>query len=148
MREKINKLGFMVMKPFIGVIISGTTRARALIIYKDEVLLVRDWLGSQRWNMPGGGVHRGEKPKNGLVRELQEELSLEVQPKQLKQIMKAEQNEHGVRFLAVVCRLSLKSKQSFTIQKSELIEAGWHKLSKLPDNLHPIVLEALKASKK
>lgn len=148
MREKINKFGFMLMKPFIVLLLLGTTRARALIICDDEILLVRDWLGSQRWNLPGGGVRKNEKPITGLIRELEEELNLGVQPKQLIQIMKTEQNEFRVKFLAIIFQIKLKKKPKLTIKKNELIEAGWHSVTKLPENIQPLVLEALKARQK
>ncbi len=148
MREKINKFGFVLLKPFIVLFLLGTTRARALIICDDEILLVRDWLGSQRWNLPGGGVRKDEKPMAGLVRELEEELNLGVQPKQLKQIMKTEQNELRVKFLAIIFQIKLKKKPKLTIKKNELIEASWHSVAKLPENIQPLVLEALKARQK
>lgn len=148
MREKINKFGFILLKPFISLFLAGTTRARALIVYEDEILLVRDWLGSQRWSMPGGGVRKGERSQQGLVRELQEELGLKIQPKQLKQIMKTKQDEHGARFLAIIFQINLTEKPKLTIKKNELIEAGWHSATKLPEEVHPLVSEALKIRKK
>lgn len=148
MREKINRFGFLLLQPFVGLMISGTKRTRALMICDEELLLVRGWLGSQRWNMPGGGTHKGEKSKKGLKRELREELDISIQQKHLKQILKIKQDEHGARFEAIIYQINLQSKPNFKIRKSELIEAGWHKIDNLPDHLHPVVKQALKARKK
>ena len=43
-----------------------------------EVLLVRHSYGPDRWELPGGGVRRGEQPRAALQRELEEELGLSV----------------------------------------------------------------------
>ena len=43
------------------------------------VLLVRvgpDQLGADRWTLPGGGLDWGEHPRNGLLREFEEETGL------------------------------------------------------------------------
>lgn len=148
MREQINKFGFSLLKPLAGFMLSGSTRVRALIIAQDEVLLARSWVGSQRWSMPGGGIRKGEKPKNGLKRELHEELDLNIQTEHYRQIMKIKQNEHGAEFAVIIFQMNVEEKRSFKIRKSEIIEAAWHKIDALPDNLHPLVNEALRARKK
>jgi 8-oxo-dGTP pyrophosphatase MutT (NUDIX family) len=51
--------------------------AKAAIVCAGEVLLVRHTYGPARWELPGGGVHRGEEPRAALARELREELGLE-----------------------------------------------------------------------
>ncbi len=148
MREKINRFGFVLLRPFVGLMISGSTRTRALILHRGKVLLVRGWFGSQTWGMPGGGVRKNENSKKGLKRELREELGINAQPKQFRQIMKVEQEEHNTRFTSIVYQIDLQTKTKFKIRRSELIEAAWHKINNLPDNLHPLVKEALKIRKK
>ena len=65
-------------------------RAGAIIIKDNKILLIRrikkDWLvphslgegGGEYWVFPGGGVEAGETPEQAMVREIQEELSLDV----------------------------------------------------------------------
>jgi 8-oxo-dGTP pyrophosphatase MutT (NUDIX family) len=50
--------------------------AKAALVCAGEVLLVRHTYGPPRWELPGGGVHRGEEPLAALARELREELGL------------------------------------------------------------------------
>lgn len=55
-------------------------RAGAVIVKDGQILLFRrvkeGW--GEYWVFPGGGVEEGETPEQALVREVQEELSLQV----------------------------------------------------------------------
>lgn len=58
-----------------------TVRVGALIITGDGLLLVRQQRRDREyWLLPGGGVQFGESLAGALVRELREELSLEIVP--------------------------------------------------------------------
>jgi 8-oxo-dGTP pyrophosphatase MutT (NUDIX family) len=52
--------------------------AAAVLLCRGEILLVRHTYGPDRWELPGGGVRRGEEPAAALARELEEELGLSV----------------------------------------------------------------------
>lgn len=64
------------MTPGLMLILPFTTRTRVLLTCGDQILVVRGWLSDGRWQLPGGGLHRGEAPEIGAQRELREETDL------------------------------------------------------------------------
>jgi 8-oxo-dGTP pyrophosphatase MutT (NUDIX family) len=52
---------------------------QCVIARGDEVLLVRHSYGDRRrWELPGGAIKRGEQPHDAAVREVREELGIDV----------------------------------------------------------------------
>lgn len=49
----------------------------------DRVLLVETTYGAKVWEIPGGGLEEGEYPLEAAVREVKQELGLDVRPGQL-----------------------------------------------------------------
>jgi ADP-ribose pyrophosphatase YjhB (NUDIX family) len=53
----------------------------------DRVLFVRHTYGNRRiWELPGGGLRRGEEPGSAVRREMQEELGLEVELEGVREV--------------------------------------------------------------
>lgn len=68
---KFLKLYWKIVKPFsIGV--------RAIIINENNEILLVQHTNANQWYLPGGGVHKKEHLVDALKRELDEELSLEI----------------------------------------------------------------------
>jgi 8-oxo-dGTP pyrophosphatase MutT (NUDIX family) len=58
-----------------------TKKARARVIIHNElgeVLLVRNWIGSRQWELPGGAIEKGETAQEAARRELFEETGVEI----------------------------------------------------------------------
>ena len=87
------------------------------------------------WSLPGGRVEFMERVEDALVRELREELGVEVQIESLicvtNHIVPAD-NAHWVS-PAYVVRLVSGSPQNLEPEKTATIE--WFPLSQLPENL-------------
>ncbi len=59
-------------------------RATAVIVRDDEILMVRfEDFGKSFWYLPGGGIEAGETPEQALVREVREELNIDVESHKL-----------------------------------------------------------------
>lgn len=56
----------------------GQVSQKVVIERDGKVLISRD-KGAVNWDLPGGRIHIGENPINGLVREVKEEIGVEVQ---------------------------------------------------------------------
>ena len=56
---------------------SGWVAQKALIQRDGKVLISLD-VTQSNWDIPGGRIHMGENPKEGLARELKEELGVDV----------------------------------------------------------------------
>jgi 8-oxo-dGTP diphosphatase len=50
------------------------------VIERDSAVLLARWIGSDppRWTLPGGGLDHGEDPRDGAVREVEEETGYRV----------------------------------------------------------------------
>ena len=74
------------------------SRTRVVVVYDKKILMVRSWVGSGKFGLPGGGLHRGEDERVGAVRELQEETGIRVQPSQLTKFMDLSKGDHGFTY--------------------------------------------------
>ena len=64
-----------VIRPLVPIDWGGV---KCVLTDGDRVLLVRHTYGSRRWDLPGGGRHRGEQPIDTARREMYEELGVQI----------------------------------------------------------------------
>lgn len=55
----------------------------AVVIDGDSILLVEDFRSPGEWKLPSGRIELGERPSEGVARELEEETGLAVDPDEL-----------------------------------------------------------------
>lgn len=119
-------------------------RTRALITWKNKVLLVRNVADYNRWTLPGGGSKPRESYAASLAREIQEELNIQMSPKKLHLIKHYDKSEVGEPYDKVCFYLDLSDTQLSEITLSnEILEARWFLISELPSRLSPVVKLAL-----
>jgi 8-oxo-dGTP pyrophosphatase MutT (NUDIX family) len=72
---------------FAYSLLTGTKRVRIVVFNEQgELLLLKTWLGANKWGLPGGGVERGEPLESAAARELVEETGIEVAPSDLREL--------------------------------------------------------------
>lgn len=127
--------------------------AAALFFNKiGEILLVKPTY-KNHWGMPGGTIEEGESPAKGCVREVKEELSLEVKKENLKLLL-VDYIAEGVtkswgdalRFVFFVGVLSDEEISEIKLQESELERMEFVDVSELPKRLSAHTARAIAKS--
>ncbi len=100
----------------------GHGRTRIVLLHDDKVLVMKQWISSGKWSLPGGGLHKGESMAGGAARELLEETSLRLDPRQLRHIGRATYRRYGHSFdyHVFVARVGTDAVRAQRIEVSEL----------------------------
>lgn len=122
----------------------GQGRTRVVVVHEDKVLVMKQWISSGKWSLPGGGIHKGESMAGGAVRELYEETRLKLDPRQLTHIGRGTYRKYGHRFEYHVFATSVGS-AFVRAQRIEVSELAWVRPGELrASNASPDTLHALK----
>jgi 8-oxo-dGTP pyrophosphatase MutT (NUDIX family) len=101
------------------------TRTRVVIVSREHILIVRGWLSSGEWMLPGGGLHKGEDPILGAIREVSEETGITLKPKQLKFLYDRMASERGLKFRYRAYVAYLPGMPRVRKQRFELTDIQW-----------------------
>ena len=104
-----------------------TTRPRVGILCGDEVLLVQNW-GDRKWSLPGGGAHRNEDHKQAAIREIKEELGLDLPTEDVKPVALVALKSYDAPLFIV----RLSEKPQISPQKLEIAAYNWCHLNEIP----------------
>lgn len=134
--ERLGRALYWATWPGIWLVIQlSPPRTRLALVHKGKVLLVKDWLGSGEWTLPGGGLHRREPAEVGAAREMLEETSILVDAKTLKSLGSFRVKTNGIPVRIVGFWKEVKQNPEVTARKGELIGFKWadkRDLQKLP----------------
>lgn len=99
------------------------SRTRVLVVCGDELLLVRPWMGTGRWILPGGGLHRHEDPELGARREVLEETGIILPPKldNLGDFIA----QGWERYSYTLFMANLESRPDVQLRQLEILDAQW-----------------------
>lgn len=110
----------------------------AVILDDSNKILMCHRTDRNLWNLPGGGMEKGETPWEGVIREVDEETGLQVEVEKMTGVYaKPDQNEVCFTFL---CKI-VGGKMTLT-NESDKIE--YFKLIDLPQNISPKQIERIK----
>ncbi len=148
MKQILRKLGiiaFWAAWPALWLYMRGTTRTRIFLMSGGKILVVRVWLSDGKWRLPGGGLHDGEDPAEGITRELREETGISVEIESLTLLADEPFKEYGFRFRNVYFSAELDTLPLTHNQKFEISDAKWMSPEELnPHNAGADVLIALR----
>ena len=125
---------FYLLWPLVWFYAPLTIRVRAVLLYEDEVLVVKNWFGPNSWQLPGGGHKRGETVIETAIREIKEELSIELDVKQCRQLNDEPivKSKSGLLMRYYLVEVVLDNKPSITANK-EITDHEWKTVSSVSD---------------
>jgi ADP-ribose pyrophosphatase YjhB (NUDIX family) len=104
-----------------------------------RVLLVRHrfWPVGRQVGLPGGYALAGERLEEALAREVREETGLAVDVAHVVQVSSGFQLRVEVAFAASLATGGGGGEPALRLDSREVLEAGFHELSALPEDLMP-----------
>lgn len=121
---------------FLPVFVNGSKRTR-VAPYDPKtrrILLVKSWIGAQKWDLPGGGIKKGESAIDCALRETFEETGITLKKAKCKSVGTIRITEHVATYSAEVF-LAMTEETPPTGQPFEILDAQWFSVDNLPDNL-------------
>lgn len=129
--QKIRRLLHWLTWPAVFIVMRGSLRTRVLVVARGKILVIRGWHAGQQWELPGGGVHRGEKIKVAAAREVYEELGISLLASSLTSLGLIEHNQRGIQFRIESFTTTLPKQVALQPSRLEVVETYWAKPSEL-----------------
>lgn len=129
--KKLGTLVFWLIWPLTTPLLRRTTRTRLLLSVGDEVLVTRSWVSDGRWSLPGGGLHRGEIALQGVLREVHEEVGIDLLASTVRAVGSGSYHGHGQTFSCHYFVAELTAKPMLHLQRLEISAAQWVPLNQL-----------------
>lgn len=145
---QLGKIVFWLSWPALWVYLRIGWRTRVLVVADGKLLMVKSWLGTNQWGLPGGGLHKNEDPTAGALRELREETGVKLKADQLKFLYKGKAQHHGLGFRYWCYVAELPKSVPIHKQQLEITNVAWRPIVSLTeDSLTGESREALMAWK-
>jgi len=108
-----------------------TTGVKSVLLYRDQVLLIKNSYGRKLWTLPGGGIRRGESLEEAVIRETLEEVGIVIQaPKICGSVFYDGEYKKNTIWVFVT---NVESPE-FSVSSLEVDEVRWFNVNKLPEN--------------
>jgi 8-oxo-dGTP pyrophosphatase MutT (NUDIX family) len=142
--RRLGNLAYYLGLPLLRLVLNNSKRTRVLIMSGDKILVVKGWLSDGLWELPGGGLRRGELKVDGATREVREETSLQLNRDDLEFITDFDIEDKGIRLYLSLFKTETSETSSIKNQFIEIIDHLWINMDQLTDqNSSPDLLMAL-----
>lgn len=121
----LGKIFFWLTWPLLFIYLRFGKRTRVVLRVGNEFLVVKGWYGDGSWQLPGGGLHRGEDSLSGAIREVGEETGISLHPKDLTLLAENLVSNGGLRFRYDAYVAVLPNKPDIRMQRWEIIDYTW-----------------------
>ncbi len=101
------------------------THGALVAVWHQQRLLLVEVSYRQGLSLPGGGIHRGETPRQAAVRELAEELGLRVNPEALVDPWSCTRTYAGGSNTVTIFSLQLRDEPVVQVDGLELVGIRW-----------------------
>jgi 8-oxo-dGTP pyrophosphatase MutT (NUDIX family) len=108
-----------------------TRRARVVVIVDDKILVVRNKLGPNVWQLPGGGIKFGESVADAATREVFEELKVASKSALVMNQEPLVCSQFGLLFRLHFVRITPQEPMDIVMQSSEIAEYEWLPVAEL-----------------
>lgn len=146
--EKFGRIVYRLVTPTLRLLpASYKLRVRTVVVNdNNELLLVRSWMGSQSWNLPGGGIGYQEDSKSAAVREIREETGIITSIPELKDlgVIKHPDPKSQMQLQGYATRANGNLKPRSFGQRLEILASAWWPLDNLPKERSQLVDEFLR----
>jgi ADP-ribose pyrophosphatase YjhB (NUDIX family) len=138
MRRFFYKIGYPAAMVFWFIFRPRTFGVRCIVVNRGRILLIKNSYNNRGWDLPGGGVHRGENLDQAAMREVFEETGIRL--KGVRKIGEFENREEYKRDLVNVF-VGATEQEEMATDYGEIETGQWFDLSNIP----PLFVTAQKA---
>ena len=138
------KIAYPVAKLSWFFIRPNTQGVRCIVLCGEDILLIKHTYGSPLRTTVGGGINRGETEESAVIREVKEEVGLN-----LYCLSKVGEVIHTKEFKndTVHVFVARTHERAFIVDGSEIKEVAWFKFDELPSDTSPLFIEFYKLAR-
>ncbi len=130
----IGRIAYFLTLPALILILKKRLTTRVFIVHNGQVLVLKNWLSSGRYGLPGGGIKALESPNQALLREVLEETNIKLFLADLKYQGLFQAKNGSVKYSYHLWTVNLDKKVKITKQFFEITSWNWLDLNNLKDN--------------
>jgi ADP-ribose pyrophosphatase YjhB (NUDIX family) len=141
LRRLIYRSAYLLLWAYRVVVRPEVSGVKCVLTEGDHVLLVRHTYGPREWDLPGGGIKRGEGPAAAARREMREELGVDIEDLRDAGEVVAKLNRSRA---TVSCFTAELRAPEITIERGEIAAVRWFPRDDLPRRIGQLTLPVLR----